>query len=172
MEQLDRVVVAGDYPYTVAVPDNWHELPALGALGTTSWIARWLQPLCLPAAQHNALLDELPAVARFIRGQYSTDQAWFAVINDCGTGGVQALASLVTYASHGLSARNMHNKLDRAAELAKHVDVLSRQSIDQDIGGFPAVVVHDLIVLPGDDDGTDSSISERYVGMMFPQSIP
>jgi hypothetical protein len=172
MDQLERVVVAGEYPYTVTVPANWHELPSLECLGTAGWINAWLEPFALPGERHRSLADELPAVARFIRGQFSTDQSWFAVIDDSGVGGVRALASLVTYASRGLSARNMHARLDRAAEQARHVDVLSRQSMTVTIGGLPAVVVHDLIVLSGDDEGATTSLSERYVGMMFPTTAP
>jgi len=166
---LKSVVVPGHCPFSIDLPNEWHALPPVGDLLDAGWVHRWLAPRHFADAERTSLTLELPSVARFIRSQFALDQVWFAMLEPSGRGGVRALISLVAYDSHGLTAPVAHKRLDDSAASEVDVDILTRQSVQDTLAGFPAVIVHDLIML-ADDAGP--ALSERYVGMVFPEFAP
>jgi hypothetical protein len=160
------VILTVHQRYELELPTLWRELPPTSVLASDGWRFEWVDELSVTVDRKETLLESLSYAAAFVMDKMDDGRSWVAII-DPVLGLVRATASIATIP---LTDDSVYGYLDVAAPRLplSGAIVWNTQNTEATLGGHPAIVLHELGAYNFEENG--ASISERYVGTVFPDA--
>jgi hypothetical protein len=160
------VILTVHQRYELELPTLWRELPPSSVLESDGWRFEWVDELSVTVDRKETLLESLYYAASFVLNKMDDGRSWVAII-DPVRGLVRAMASIATIP---LTDDSVYGYLDVASPdlPLRGAIVWNTQNTEANLGGHPAIVLHEFGAYNFEENG--ASISERYVGTVFPDA--
>jgi hypothetical protein len=160
------MIVTVQQRFELELPSLWRELPPASVLASDDWRFEWVDELSVDVERKEELLDSLFYAAAFVLDKMDDGRSWVAII-DPRLGIVRAMASITTLELTEDAFPAYYELAVPEMPLLGAI-IWSSQNSEATLAGEPAIVLHEIGAYNFEENG--ATMSERYVGTVFPDS--